>query len=97
MDPTAAFDILYSEMMEGLAGHAIGLLVRISGGRVSEADARVKALAIFGQVLMFRVARATVLRVTGWADITGPQSIEIRATLRAHTLAILEALRGDRP
>lgn len=97
MDPTAAFDILYSEMMEGLAGHAIGLLVRISGNRISEADARVKALAIFGQVLMFRVARATVLRLTGWTDITGAEGLEIRATLRAHTLAILESLRGDRP
>lgn len=97
MDPTAAFDILYSEMMEGLAGHAIGLLVRISGGRISEADARVKALAIFGQVLMFRVARATVLRLTGWTDITGAEGLKIRATLRAHTLAILTSLRGDRP
>lgn len=96
MDPTAAFDILYAEMMDGMAVHATGLILRIAGGRISEAEARVKALAIFGQVLMFRVARATVLRLTGWADITGPESQEIRATLRAHTLAILEALRGDR-
>jgi len=97
MAPTAAFDILYAEVMEGMARHATSLLMRIGGDRLGEQEARLKALAIFGQALVFRVARATVLRTTGWTDITAPETAAIRATVRSHTIAILESIRGDRP
>lgn len=96
MAPSPAFDILYSEMMEGIADHVSGLIRVTAAGRIDDADARVKALAIFGQVLVFRVARATVLRVMGWDDVTPAEAEEIQRTVRAHTLAILESIRGDR-
>ncbi|RJF85777.1 CerR family C-terminal domain-containing protein [Sphingomonas cavernae] len=96
MNPGPAFDILYSELMKQRADLVTSLLQRIGGGRFDEAEARVKALALFGQVLVFRVARATVLRVTGWTDVTSVEAAEIRHTVRAHTIAILENIRGDR-
>lgn len=96
LDPSPAFDIFYAEIITTRAELVISLVLRIGQGRFDEAEARVKALALFGQVLVFRVARATVLRVTGWDDITPAAAAEIRRTVRAHTLAILQSIRGDR-
>lgn len=96
MAPTPAFDILYSGMMQRIAEHVTALILRVAGGRIDAGEARIRALAIFGQVLVFRVARATVLRVTGWSDVTPVEAAQIRRTVSAHTLAILESIRGDR-
>ncbi|MCJ8156902.1 CerR family C-terminal domain-containing protein [Sphingomonas sp. LaA6.9] len=96
MNPGPAFDILYSELMKERADFAAALVERIGAGSFGAAEARIKTLALFGQVLIFRVARATVLRVTGWSDVTPVEAAEIRRTVRAHTLAILNSIRGDR-
>ncbi|WP_380872044.1 TetR family transcriptional regulator [Sphingomonas sp. DBB INV C78] len=97
MAPTAAFEILYSEMMRGVAGLGVGLLIAISGGRIDEAEAKVRVLAMFGQVLVFRVARATVINLTGWSEVGPHEAAAVRATVRTHMTAILNDLRGDRP
>ena len=97
MAPTPAFDILYSGTIESLAGHVITLVRRIAGNGIDDEDARLVALSLFGQAMVFRVARATVLRVTGWSDVGDHEGTRIRRMLRQETRAILEALRGGRP
>jgi AcrR family transcriptional regulator len=95
MEPTEAFDVLYGGLMGRLVDHLSGLIVRIGGGRYDAADARLKTLAIVGQALVFRVARATLLRATGWADVDTGGAAAIRRIVRAHTIAILTRSRGD--
>jgi AcrR family transcriptional regulator len=95
MDPTEAFDVLYSGVMGRLVDHLSTLIVRLGGGRFDAAEARLKTLAIIGQALVFRVARATLLRVTGWTDIDTGGAAAIRDIIRAHTNAILSSTRGD--
>lgn len=97
MEPSAAFDIFYDEVIERMASHGTRLLVRIGGGRITEHEARLKALSLFGQILVFRVARATVLRVTGWNDFTETETAEIRAMVRNLATIILASICGDRP
>jgi TetR/AcrR family transcriptional regulator, regulator of cefoperazone and chloramphenicol sensitivity len=95
MEPTEAFDVLYSGVMGRLADHLSALIVRNSGGRCDAAEARLKTVAIVGQALVFRVARATLLRVTGWTDVDVDGAATIRRIVRAHTVAILTGTRGD--
>jgi AcrR family transcriptional regulator len=95
MDPSEAFDVLYSGVMGRLVDHLSALIVRLGGGRCDAAEARLKTLAIVGQALVFRVARATLLRVTGWTDIDTGGAAAIRDIIRAHTNAILSSIRGD--
>jgi TetR/AcrR family transcriptional regulator, regulator of cefoperazone and chloramphenicol sensitivity len=95
MEPTEAFDVLYGGMMGRLVEHLSALIVRIGGGRCDAAEARLKTLAIVGQALVFRVARATLLRATGWADVDTSGAAAIRHIVRAHTMAILTSGRGD--
>lgn len=94
MDPGPAFDIIFAEVMKGLADRLTHLIRETAGGRLDDAEARVKAIAIIGQALIFRVARVTVLGVTGWPEVTPTEAAQIRGTVHAHTTAILESIRG---
>ncbi len=96
MEPTEAFDILYGGVMGRLVDRLSALVVLIGGGRYADAEARLKVIAIVGQALVFRVARATVLRATGWADVDGGKAEEIRRVVRNHTATILGNNDGDR-
>jgi AcrR family transcriptional regulator len=95
MEPTEAFDVLYGGVMGRLVNHLSTLIVRIGGDHCDAAEARLKTLAIVGQALVFRVARATLLRVTGWTDVDADGAAVIRRIIRAHTSAILTSTRGD--
>jgi AcrR family transcriptional regulator len=94
MDPTPAFDILYGGVMGRLVEHMSALVGRASGGRIGAAEARLRTLAIVGQALVFRFARATVLRATGWTGIDEDEAAAIRRVVRAHTTAILANADG---
>src|SRR5438876_580973 len=78
MDPTVAFDALYGGVMGRAIDHLSTLLVRIGEGCWDDAEARVKALAIIGQVLIFRVGWATLLRAAGWTDVDAEGAAAIR-------------------
>lgn len=95
MDPTPAFDILYGGVMGRLVDHLSALVGRASGGRISGSEARLRTLAIVGQALVFRFARATVLRATGWTGIEEEEAAAIRRVVRTHTTAILADVDGD--
>ena len=65
MEPTKTFDLLDGGVMGRLVDYLSALIVRIGGDRCE-----LKTLAIVGQALVFRVARAILLRVAA-----GPASI----------------------
>ena len=75
MEPTAAFDLLYGGVMGRLVDHLSALIVRIGGGHCDAAEARLKTLAIVGQALVFRVARATLFPAPHPHDPSGRSSI----------------------
>jgi AcrR family transcriptional regulator len=95
MEPTEAFDVLYGSVMGRLVDRFSALIVRIGGGRWDDAEARLKTVAIVGQALAFRVARATLLRATGWSDVDGGGAAAIRRIIREHTGAILTSKNGE--
>lgn len=86
MDPSEALDILY----EGVLGRVLSLvtrLVREIGAADDASDApapcaagdtgaRLTALTLMGQALIFRVARATALRHLEWDEI-GPEELAL--------------------
>jgi hypothetical protein len=50
-----------------------------------------------GQILVFRVSRATALRMTGWDDIGAAQAAEIRRVLHAHIRLLLNPNEDNVP
>jgi AcrR family transcriptional regulator len=89
MEPTEGFQILWDHFMGSIAGRLVRLVLRATGGRCNPADARVRAITLIGQVLVFRVARATVLRITSWNDVGAAQSADIRRVLHAQIRSML--------
>lgn len=94
MDPTEAFEALYGGVMERLVDHLSSLLQRIGHRRDDAGEARLKAMAIIGQALAFRVARATVLRATGWGDFDTEGAAAVRRIVRTNTSAIIATERA---
>lgn len=90
MEPTKTFDLLDGGVMGRLVDYLSALIVRIGGDRCE-----LKTLAIVGQALVFRVARAILLRVASWTGVDTGGVAAIRRLIRAHTGAILTNTCGD--
>jgi AcrR family transcriptional regulator len=87
--PSAAFDVLYQRVIGRVARLLTQLVARLRGRTDITVEDRLIAITIIGQVLVFRVARAAVLRQFGWDGI-GPRQVgAIVARLRANVAAIL--------
>jgi AcrR family transcriptional regulator len=82
MAPSAAFDILYEGAMGRAHGFMTHLVAAITGDPPESPAARLTAFAMIGQVLIFRVARAAVMRRMGWQRIGRSEEVLIKEILR---------------
>ena len=97
-EPTDAFARIYDRMIGPMLGRLSQLLTIASAGKLEEADARVRALALFGQILVFRVARETALRGAGWKNIGANELQLIQDIVADHLEAVIERLaKGRKP
>lgn len=90
--PTAAFSLLY----DGFMGRVLNLLTKLvqrQRGSDSITDARLLVTTILGQVLVFRSARAGVLRLMGWERIGEDELSAIQAQIRRNLAALF--ITGD--
>ncbi|HVZ13807.1 MAG TPA: CerR family C-terminal domain-containing protein [Bauldia sp.] len=88
MQPTAAFDVIY-----GLTGQAVTNASRLMAAALESADdpdVWVRVFTMMGQVLMFRVAQAVVLRRMGWRAIGEKERAQIKRIVIQHLDAILD-------
>jgi len=95
-DPTEAFEVIYQAFMAPLLPRVARLLTIVSGGRLEDGEARLRTLTLLGQALVFRVARASVLKTMGWTGIGPVERTAIERVLADHLEAILDRLQyGD--
>ncbi len=95
-DPTDAFTRIYDGLMAPMLGRFCRLLTIIAGGKLEETEARLRAVTLFGQVLVFRVARETALRAAGWKSIGAGELQSIQSIVADHLDAVLERLAKGR-
>ncbi len=92
--PTEAFNRIYDAFMGRMLGLLSQLVLRLRGdGDVRRAKGIV--VGVFGQVLVWRVARAGVLRHLGWQSVGQAEFAEALALVRANIKAI--ALQEEDP
>lgn len=97
-DPTEAFTLIYDGMMSPLLERVAKLLRIVAGGRLADSEGRLRAIALMGQVLIFRVARQTALRGIGWSDIGVQEVDSIRHVVADHLDAAFDRIeRHSRP
>lgn len=95
MDPTATFSIVF----EGLIRPRHARMCRLWGRAVGEdpmsEDVIIAVSTVIGQIVFFRVGRATALRVLGWETIDGERVERILAVVR-ETIRAMAATRRAR-
>lgn len=79
--PTPAFDLIYERFMKRMLGSMTRLICAIDPGR-SEAAARMTVVTIMGQIMVFRVARAGVMRHLGWRKLGASQLAQAQEAIR---------------
>ena len=92
MCPSAAFDHFYDGAMGRMAERLVALVQTSSGA--STTDARITALALFGQVVVWRTSRALADRVLG-IPIDEDCTAAIRRQIARNTDSILDRLSAD--
>lgn len=95
MAATEAYGVIRERLVEPLSGRARALVRRAGEGRWNEEEVTIKTLTIFGQFLIFRIAHATVLALTGWDRLTEERTQTIVRIVKSHIRAILTE-RDDR-
>ncbi|MCG8458947.1 MAG: CerR family C-terminal domain-containing protein [Holophagales bacterium] len=88
-NPSPAFDIVWNHFMSRLSGALCGLVGAIRGEPADSEQNRLMVITVLSQVLMFRVARETVLRLLGWDEIGEPQVEAIRRRLHLNLRSML--------
>ncbi|MEZ5666224.1 MAG: CerR family C-terminal domain-containing protein [Alphaproteobacteria bacterium] len=91
MDPSPAFDVIYDGFMRGLHGLCCRLVGRLRGRPADDAEVVIVTTTLFGQILVFRAARATAQRALGWTAYTPERTAAIRAVIRRQVAAILDS------
>ena len=88
--PSEGFDILYEGIMNRMFTVTTKLVRRVRKGKAGEQQAKLMAVTILGQALVFRAARAAVLRHMEWDELKPAEVETIKETLRHNVTAILE-------
>jgi len=86
--PTDAFEIIYSGVIGKMLGLATQVIQRLKPG-IAEQEARLLAVLIMGQILVFRVSRTAVLRHMGWAEYGEGELASARTQLHRNISAWL--------
>jgi hypothetical protein len=92
MYPTAAFEVIYG-FMSGASGTAAQLLATVLARPVDE-NVRLTAFTLLGQVLVFRLAQALILRRMEWTTIGERERDAIKQVVHRNIDAILEGAKS---
>lgn len=87
MQPTNAFETI--ERFMGGAHRLATRLVAVALGRPEDEEVRLRVFTMIGQILVFRVAQALVLRRMGWTAIGETERTRIKRVVTENVTAIL--------
>jgi len=87
--PTPAFDVFYKELMSRIMQVTTELVGRIRGLDPQLEEAKILAITVFGQVIVFRASREAVLRYMGWEDFSEDEIETLQTQIRLNITAML--------
>jgi AcrR family transcriptional regulator len=89
--PSDGFDILYDGIMHRMFSVTTQLVHRARKGKKGAQQAKLTAVTILGQALVFRAARTAVMRQMDWDRLDAAEVETIKAMLRRNVTAMLES------
>jgi AcrR family transcriptional regulator len=91
MTPSPAFDVLYARIMQPMHGLSCRLLGTLLGRPAEEPAVMIQVFALFGQILIFRAARAATQRRLQWDSFTEARIAMVKDAVRRQLDALLAA------
>jgi TetR/AcrR family transcriptional regulator, regulator of cefoperazone and chloramphenicol sensitivity len=88
-NPSEAFDRLYERVLGRNLTLMTGLIARVRRLDPQSTEARLLSQTVIGQALVFRSARATVMRHLGWRELGADELATIRSVIRRNVAAML--------
>jgi hypothetical protein len=76
--PTVGFDVIYKKFLGVVITNITALVAAVKGLDENSEDARLSAIMLVGQVLVFRSAYATVTKFMKWDEIGEEQVTMIK-------------------
>jgi AcrR family transcriptional regulator len=89
--PSSAYEIIINRVMTPMI-NAIAAMIAAATGRPLTDDKRLRALAIMGQVMAFRVARETIVRSLGFTGYSAEETRTIRRVILEQTRGAIESI-----
>lgn len=81
-EPSAAFDLIFEQLIAPLHARSAQLLGRIMGKAADDPDVKLTMSMLTSLLLSMRVASQTTRRLMGWSDVRGERLDMVRAALR---------------
>ena len=94
MDPSETFTVLYDTLIRPRHEAMCRLFARATGEEATSEAVVIAVSAVFGQIMFFRVGRATALRRLGWETFDGPRVEAILAVAEASVRATIADRRA---
>ncbi len=89
--PTSAYAIILNRVFSPMID-SIARVISLTSADSFRHDAKIRAAAILGQVMAFRVARETMVRALGMEGYSSGETAEIRRVILEHTRSIITSL-----
>jgi AcrR family transcriptional regulator len=89
--PSSAYDIIFDRIMVPMI-NAVAKMVATATGETLSRAASLRALALMGQIIVFRVARETMVRALGLEGYSSEETTEIRGVILEQTRAAIEEM-----
>jgi len=94
LDPSAAYDRIFDGFMATTLD-TLATLIQLISDNHSARTAKIRAMTLIGQILIFRVARETVVRGLAMEGYNLTETVEIQQVIIEQTRAIMAALQPN--
>ncbi len=89
--PSSAYDIIFNRIMAPMI-NAVSKMVAAATGETPSRVASLRALTLIGQIIVFRVARETMVRALNLEGYSSEETKEIRGVILEQTRTAIEAM-----
>jgi len=89
--PSSAYDIIFNRIMAPMINAVSKMVAKATGETVSRVTS-LRALTLIGQIIVFRVARETMVRALDLEGYSSEETAEIRGVILEQTRAAIEEL-----
>jgi AcrR family transcriptional regulator len=96
MRPREGFEILYRSVMARIQKLCVTLVARLTKEEDDDPRTAIKAMAIIGEIMIFRTARAATMKRLGWSRFSDERLSQVQSVLSENAQRLLVSAARER-